>query len=144
MIYRDWKYEDILRISDLEKECFKEPWTYRMVADAFSSPFFIGLLAEDEGEIVGYVCGTVLFENGELDNIAVSETYRGQGIAKELLERFHARVKEKDGETVTLEVRVSNTPALLLYLKAGYCGTYTRARYYHDGEDALIMQKKLD
>lgn len=31
MTIRGWKFEDILRISELEKECFpKEPWSYRM------------------------------------------------------------------------------------------------------------------
>ena len=143
MEFRNWKYEDVLKISELEKECFKEPWTYRMVADAFSSDLFVGILAEYGGEIVGYVCGTVLFENAELDNIAVAEAYRGQGIAKELIRRFHAQVKAKEGERVLLEVRVSNSPAMRLYLAEGYKGLYARTRYYHDGEDALIMQKEL-
>ena len=31
MTYRSWKFEDILKISELEKECFSDLWTYRNV-----------------------------------------------------------------------------------------------------------------
>ena len=48
MIIRSWKYEDILRISEIEKECFPgEPWTFRMLASSFESDAFFGVLAED-------------------------------------------------------------------------------------------------
>ena len=33
MIYREWKYEDILKISELEKECFQDAWTYKMFVE---------------------------------------------------------------------------------------------------------------
>lgn len=57
MIYRKWEFKDILKISELEKECFSDSWTYRMFADAFSAKLFFGFLAEENGEIAGYVCG---------------------------------------------------------------------------------------
>ena len=63
MTYRSWKFEDILKISELEKECFSDPWTYRMFVEGFSSKLFYGVCAVEDGEIVGYACETVLFEN---------------------------------------------------------------------------------
>ena len=68
MTYRSWKFEDILKISELEKECFSDPWTYRMFVEGFSSKLFYGVCAVEDGEIVGYACETVLFENAEVDN----------------------------------------------------------------------------
>ena len=54
MNLRRWKYEDILRISELEKECFpQEPWSYRMLADSFENEKFIGVLSDDGGKIAG-------------------------------------------------------------------------------------------
>lgn len=76
MTYRSWKFEDILKISELEKECFSDPWTYRMFVEGFSSKLFYGVCAVEDGEIVGYACETVLFENAEVDNIAVAESCR--------------------------------------------------------------------
>ena len=42
-----------------------------------------------------------------------------------------------------LEVRVSNAPAISLYKKFGYEPYGIRARYYEDGEDALVMKRGL-
>ena len=41
MNIRAWKYEDILRISELEKECFaEEAWSYKTLASVFGTPAF--------------------------------------------------------------------------------------------------------
>lgn len=143
MNYRSWTFKDILKISELEKECFSEPWTYRMFADAFSSKGFVGVLAEEEGEIVGYACGTAMFETAEIDDVAVAEGYRRQGIAAALLGAMERESLALGAETLLLEVRVSNSPAMRLYLKEGFSGLYARPRYYPDGEDALVMRKLL-
>ena len=93
MKYRNWTYKDILKISELEKACFSDPWNYRMFADAFSSKLFHGVLAEENGEVVGYACQTVLFENAEVDNVAVAENSRRRGMGKTLLKKLE---KETD------------------------------------------------
>ncbi len=40
-------------------------------------------------------------------------------------------------------MRVSNVPAMSMYLKNGFRGAYARTRYYTDGEDCLVMVKEL-
>jgi len=47
------------------------------------------------------------------------------------------------GETVTLEVRERNTPAIALYRGLGFSVAGRRPRYYGDGEDALIMTRPV-
>ena len=54
MNIRPWKFEDILRISEMEQECFpQEPWSYKMLVSSFQTESFFGLVAEDGGEIAG-------------------------------------------------------------------------------------------
>lgn len=143
MTYRSWKFEDIPKISELEKECFSDPWTYRMFVEGFSSKLFYGVCAVEDGEIVGYACETVLFENAEVDNIAVAESCRRRGVGKKLLKKLETEAKERGARVILLEVRVSNAPAMTMYLKEGFKGIYVRPRYYPDGEDAVVMQKEL-
>ena len=143
MTYRSWKFEDILKISELEKECFSDPWTYRMFVEGFSSKLFYGVCAVEDGEIVGYACETVLFETAEVDNIAVAESCRRRGVGKKLLKKLETEAKERGARVILLEVRVSNAPAMTMYLKEGFKGIYVRPRYYPDGEDAVVMQKEL-
>lgn len=144
MLIRDWIYEDILKISELEKEIFSgEAWSYKTLATAFKTPTFLGVLCEDGGEIAGYGGVTVAADSADIGNIAVSENYRCGGVGTALLQRLCEKAKEKGAEKVFLEVRVSNSAAMQLYLKCGFVGAYARTRYYPDGEDCLVMVKKL-
>ena len=144
MTIRGWKFEDILRISELEKECFpKDAWNYRMLADSFENDNFTGILCDDGGEIAGYGGVTVGYDTADIDNIAVAERYRREGIGGAILEALVAAAAEKGARRVFLEVRVSNSAALSLYLKHGFCGVHARTRYYSDGEDCLVMAKNI-
>ena len=144
MNLRRWKYEDILRISELEKECFpQEPWSYRMLADSFENENFIGVLCDDGGEIAGYGGLTLGYDTADIDNIAVAESYRGGGIGGAVLEWLVAAAAERGMTRVFLEVRVSNSRAMALYLKHNFKGVYARTRYYTDGEDCLVMARDI-
>ena len=144
MTIRGWKFEDILRISELEKECFpQEPWSYRMLADSFENENFIGVLCDDGGEIAGYGGLTLGYDTADIDNIAVAESYRGGGIGGAMLEWLVAAAAERGMTRVFLEVRVSNSRAMALYLKHNFKGVYARTRYYTDGEDCLVMAREI-
>lgn len=144
MLIRPWKYEDILRISQIEVECFPgEPWSFKTLAASFETESFFGFLAEDGGEIAGYAGITVAADSADIDNVAVVEPYRNSGVGTSLLLKLCEFAKDKGVKKVFLEVRVSNSPAISLYLKNGFNGAYARTRYYSDGEDCLVMVKEL-
>ena len=143
MIYRKWVYEDIFRITQLEKECFSDPWTFRMLADTFFSENTVAIAAEEDGKVIGYAFAVLAGEDADLANIAVDPAYRRRGAAQALLARAETEVRAAGAKRMFLEVRVSNAPAMSLYLKAGYVGRYARPRYYGNGEDALVMEKAL-
>ena len=144
MLIRGWKYEDILRISQIEEECFPdEPWNFKMLASSFEQENFFGVIAEDGGEIAGYGGITVAAGTADVDNIAVTVPYRHSGIATAVLSELISIARAQGAEKVFLEVRVSNVAAMSLYLKNGFKGAYARTRYYADGEDCLVMSKEL-
>lgn len=128
----------------MEKECFpKEPWSYQMLVSSFQSESFYGVLCEDGGEIIGYGGITVTADSADIDNIAVTEAYRGGGVGTKILKELIKAAKKGGAKKVFLEVRVSNSNAMKLYLKNGFKGVYARTRYYSDGEDGLVMVKEL-
>lgn len=144
MQIREWKYEDILRISQIETECFpKEPWSFQMLASSFDTDSFIGVLAEDGGEIIGYGGITVACDTADVANVAVTEPFRKSGVGTAILTELLTVAKRRGAEKVFLEVRVSNSVAMEMYLKSGFKGVYARTRYYSDGEDCLVMVKEL-
>ncbi len=144
MQIRKWEYKDILRISEIETECFpQEPWSFKMLASSFQSESFCGVLAEDGGEIIGYGGITVAADEADIDNVAVTEPYRRSGVGTAVIGELINVAKARGAKKIFLEVRVSNSAAMLLYLKNGFKGVYARTRYYSDGEDCLVMVKEL-
>lgn len=144
MKLRQWKFEDILKISELEKECFpRDAWNYRMFADSFEGDNFFGVLCDDGGDIAGYGSITFGYDTADIDNVAVAERYRGAGLGGKILEALVSAARERGIKRVFLEVRVSNYVAMSLYLKHGFKGVYARTRYYSDGEDCLVMAREL-
>ncbi len=140
---REWKKEDIPILTKMEQACFTDPWTEEMLSDCLRYPIYNCFLAEEGGQVCGYCTLIVVCEDAEVGNIAVAPSYRGRGIAKLLMEKMHERARERGATQAFLEVRVSNAPAISLYKKFGYEPYGIRARYYEDGEDALVMKRSL-
>ena len=143
MQIREWTKEDVDVLAEMEERCFKEPWTKEMLSDCLRYPIYNCFLAEEGGQVCGYCCLITVYEDAEVGNIAVDKLFRGRGIAQALMQAMHERAKERGATQCLLEVRVSNTPAISLYQKFGYEIYGVRARYYEDGEDALVMKKRL-
>ena len=143
MIYRKWKFEDNIRIAEIEKDCFPDPWSNQMLADAFLSGNFSGLVAEENGEIAGFIAVKYCLDEGEINIVAVKEKYRRKGVASALMKKEEDLLKKTGVEKLYLEVRESNAAAQSLYEKLGYKYSGTRKNYYGGTENALIMSKVL-
>lgn len=144
MTVREWKFEDILAVTRLEEECFTtDRWSYHTFASCYENASFYGVVAEEGGEIIGFGGITAVCDNADLENVLVAEAYRRCGAGSAILNRLLWYAVSKNVEKVFLEVRVSNAAAMGMYLKSGFVGVHARTRYYSDGEDCLVMCKKL-
>lgn len=141
--YRRLTKKDVAAVEELERECFPDPWTRAMLLGAFCSEFFVGFGAFEGKTLAGFALGTSVFEDAETDDIAVRESYRRQGIGGELLRLLEEAAKERGATRAFLEVRVQNAAAIALYESKGYKKLHVRKKYYPDGEDAFVMNKRL-
>ncbi len=143
MTIREWTEKDIIQIAEIEARSFKDAWSVVAFEDVLKYPVHHSFLIEEGGQVCAYACLLVLFEDAELENIAVDLPYRKRGMAKALMDALHEKAKALGAKRCLLEVRVSNLPAISLYEKYGYEKYGVRKRYYADGEDAFVMQKQL-
>lgn len=145
--YRLAKQEDFEQVLEIENECFKQPYTRKELEYEFNeNPVNKIIVAESEGKIIGFIDFLITFNSSTIMQVAVTNKFRGQGVATHLLsEMEHSFPKEIDDvvETITLEVRESNEAAKALYLKNGYELVVVKKNYYKDGENALYMLKRL-
>lgn len=133
----------VAQVAALEKQCFSEPWSENSVASELSNPLSAWLVAMDGDALAGYVGSQSVMGESDMMNIAVDAHYRRQGIAQALVEALVAQLKEKGNHSLTLEVRISNQPAIALYEKLGFEQVGKRPNYYRNPkEDALILRKE--
>jgi ribosomal-protein-alanine acetyltransferase len=101
-------------------------------------------VAEDCGEIAGFLVARIVGDEAEILNVAVAEKARRKGIATKLLVRASDEMSHAGAQRCFLEVRESNAAAKTFYSKMGFETIGTRPRYYqHPEEGALCMEKKL-
>ncbi len=95
------------------------------------------------GEIVGYLCLWIVFEELRLMNLAVEAGSRRRGVAKALVLHALSLARDRGAERAVLEVRASNDAARRLYEGLGFRQVALRARYYSNPiEDAVLMQRE--
>ena len=138
-------YDDIPQVAAIERQCFPDPWSERMLREHLDNQCAAALVARGEdGTILGYGGLLVVLDEGYITNIAVRPEYRRQGIASELLEVFRRFGEGNHMAFLTLEVRASNAAAIALYEKMGYARAGVRKNYYeHPREDAVIMTREF-
>ncbi len=144
--YRKMTLEDVPAVHAIELATFPTPWTLdSFYYEVNENKFSHYLVAENEvGELVGF-CGVwLVVDAAQITNVAVVETVRGQGIGEALMREAIRVAKEANMDTMSLEVRVTNTVAQNLYRKLGFQDGGIRKGYYTDNqEDALVMWVNL-
>lgn len=97
------------------------------------------------GEVVGYIALLTrrTARNLRIYSVAVDPAARGCGAGQALLDAAIALARQLGLHEVTLEVNVTNDPALRLYARNGFRSGKLLRGYYHDGSDALRMSLRI-
>ena len=135
----------VKQVAQVEAVCFSAPWSEGSVRSELANPLSLWLVALEENRVVAYVGSQSVLGESDMMNLAVMPEYRGQGIATELVCRLISQLSTKGNYCLTLEVRISNMPAITLYEKLGFTQVGKRPNYYSDPkEDALILRKEWE
>lgn len=132
-------------VARLESVCFNDPWSINSIQSELNNSLSLWIVAVDSNRVVGYVGSQSVMGWADMMNLAVDPDYRNRGIGRKLVEQLVERLKEKEVTCLTLEVRVSNVPAINLYNSLGFCEVGRRPGYYRNPkEDALILRREWD
>jgi len=145
--FRAITFDDIDAAYALEQASFSMPWPRSAFEEIVTKKDATYYLAEDL-ETGKLVAGLVLFhivDEGDIMNVAVDREYRGRGIATDLLEYALLQGEAEGIIDFTLEVRVSNEPAIRVYEKNGFESVGIRPNFYtHPKEDGMVMWRYGD
>ncbi|GAP08186.1 [SSU ribosomal protein S18P]-alanine acetyltransferase [Anaerolinea thermolimosa] len=134
---------DLNALRRLEQECFGgDAWPLWDLIGVLILPGLVRLKAVIGSEMIGFVGGDPHPAEGVgwVATLGVLPAYRRRGVASALLQ---ACEKAMGMPTIRLSVRRSNLAALQLYHNHGYHLVDVWNAYYFDGEDALVLEKKM-
>ncbi len=135
--------EHIPALAELERICFSTPWSADSLTEELDNRTAHFLTAvTDDGKVMGYIGTFVVCESCYISNIAVFPDYRRRGAASALLAAASENSVKEGAQSISLEVRPSNTAAIALYRGVGFEEVGLRKNFYrYPQEDALILTK---
>ena len=143
--------EDLLKMQQTNLLCLPENYQFKYyIYHYLSWPSLLHVAEDHNKKIVGYVLAKLEDEDvkpneiqGHITSLSVLRTYRRLGVASKLMNHAINMLQEYfDADFVSLNVRVSNRPALNLYHKnLGFEVIGIDKEYYMDREDAYKMRK---
>jgi len=145
---RDASSRDLPQIIEIERLAFDHPWSRDSFLRELSLPFsrtVVAITINGTTEaITGYLCRWLVADECHILNVAVHPNTRRTGVGVRLMDDTIAEAKREKARLITLEVRRSNLAARSLYRKLHFEERRLRKNYYGSGEDAIVMELRLD
>jgi len=149
---RKFNSGDLEQVVHINRLCLPENYTNYFFAELHKRFPETFLVAEENGEIVGYVMCRIetglsgfrgIIKKGHVVSIAVLPSYQHKGIGRALMMKVMENMVLYNAKLCFLEVRVSNEAAVKLYKNLGFKVTRVIRGYYVDREDAYVMSREL-
>ena len=143
-VVRPYAAGDLEAVARTEALVFgAEAWDTSALEDLVAGPGRRLLVADQDGEPVGYVLTGMVGDFADLVRIGVAPTAQRRGHARALLEAAVEAAQRDGAERMLLEVSTGNAAARALYAHHGFVEIDRRPRYYRDGSSALVLQRDL-
>ena len=141
MTVRRATIEDAKEIFAIEMECFSVPWSLDSIeTELVNEDKKLYYVIEDANGVVGYAGAWLVYDEGQITNIAIRPSARRQGFGAKLTIALIEECFKRGMHEIFLEVRISNLSALSLYRQLGFTVKGMRKNYYSEPkEDAYIM-----
>lgn len=136
---------DMPEVLDIESTSFEFPWSQEDFISCLQQRNCIGMVAELDGEVVGYI----VYEMGRSDfhvlNLAVRPDVRRRGVGQQMIAKIVSKLRQGQRTEVRLEVRETNLAAQLFFRRLGFQAVSVLKDFYEDTvEDAYSMMYHLE
>jgi ribosomal-protein-alanine acetyltransferase len=139
---------DLEQIMQIEKACFaNDAWSKSNMKSELLAPHTTYVVAEESNSLIGYAGLSKLSSStsSDIQTIAVSESHRGLGVGRKLMESILNIAREQNAKEVFLEVREDKPMPQSLYDSFGFIAIDRRENYYQpDGVAAIVMRLDLE
>lgn len=141
--------EDLETLFALDQACFRPGIAYSRAELRYFlfQPRSLSLVAEDEGDVVGFAVAGISGASGKrfghIVTIDVAVAQRRRGVGRRLMDELIEACREAGALSLRLEVAVDNAAAINFYRLLGFSETGRIPGFYMGKLDALTMEKTL-
>lgn len=133
---------DMPEVLKMESECFEHRWSEEDFINCLRKRNTIGMVAEFEDQIVGYMIYDLLKHGLEILNFGVEPDHQRRGVGSQMVNKLIGKLSANRRTKLTLTVRESNLDAQCFFRSQGFKAISVLRNYYDDWttEDAYYFQ----
>jgi len=143
--FRRMILSDVQQVMKIERDVYEFPWTERIFMDCIRVGYQCWMALQQQ-RVVGHAVISVTAGESHILNLSIGKENQRQGFGRQFIEFLVDEARARNAQTMLLEVRPSNTPAINCYNAAGFNEIGSRKDYYpaNDGrEDALLFARHI-
>jgi len=132
---------DMPEVLAIEAESFEFPWLEEDFIRCLKQRNCIGMVAEHDDRVVGFMIYELNKTRIHVLNFAVAGQQRRRGVGTQMIAKLIGKLSVQRRTRITLEVRETNLPAQLFFRSGGFRAVSVLRDFYDDTpEDAYLMQ----
>jgi len=134
---------DVDEVVQIEESSFGAPWTEGEFMRCLKQREVVGMVAEHDHEIAGFIIYELHKSKLWILNFAVSPSMRRMGVGQQLVACLIGKLSQQRRNQIVLDVRETNLDAQLFFRAQGFSAAGIIPERYDDGEDAYHFQHNL-
>jgi len=126
---------DMAEVLEIERAAFDHAWTEEDFLCCLGQRNCIGMVAEHNHDIVGFMIYALHKSNLRILNFAVAPSARRQGVATQMVRRLGCKLSQQRRKEIILEVRETNLMAQKFFRSQGFRAVCVLRDHYDDTQD---------
>ena len=132
---------DMPAVLAIEEASFEFPWSEEEFIRCLRQRNCIGMVAERDDEVVGFMIYELHKNRLHLLNFAVEPQMRKGDVGRSMVDKLISKLSSERRNRILLEVRETNLDAQLFFKSVGFRAISVLRDFYDDTtEDAYLMQ----
>lgn len=132
---------DMPEVLAIEAESFEFPWQEEDFVRCLHQRNCIGMVAECDRQVIGYMVYELTRSRIHLLNLAVAPSHRRRKAGSQMVGKLVNKLSSQRRSRITLEVRETNLAAQIFFRANGFRAVSVLHDFYEDTvEDAYLMQ----
>ena len=135
---------DMPTVQMIERAVFPNPWTYDDFIRCLRCRNCIGMVAEHDEQVVGFMIYELHKSRLHILNFAVDARFARMGVGTAMVGKLVSKLNAERRNRIMLEVRETNIDAQLFFKSLGFRAISVLRGFYDDSaEDAYLMQYRV-